>query len=96
MKVLERIVDSLIRQLVSTDYSQFSFIPGRQQTWPCRKKVKPQYTTIFLATLVDLPFPMICAKIQPQGILYSGEEDIKRFLPYMGMAAIFVNGQQPF
>ena len=29
--------------------------------------------TIILATLVDLPSPMICAKIQPQGILSSGE-----------------------
>ena len=52
-------------------------------------------TTIILATLVDLPSPMICAKIQPQGILGSGE-DFKRFSPYMGMAAILVNGPQPF
>ena len=32
MKVLERIVDGLIRQLVSTDDSQFGFIPGRGTT----------------------------------------------------------------
>ena len=32
MKVLERIVDSLIRQLVSVDDSQFGFIPGRGTT----------------------------------------------------------------
>ena len=50
-----------------------------KQTWPCRKKVKRQCTTIILATLVDLLFPMICAKIQPQGILGSGEEDFERF-----------------
>ena len=31
--------------------------------------------TILLATLVDLQSPMIPAKIQPQGILRSGEED---------------------
>ena len=31
---------------------------------------------------------MAYAKIQPQGILRSGEEDFWRFLPYMGMAAI--------
>ena len=37
--------------------------------------VKCQRMTILLATLVDLSFPMICAKIQPQGILGSGEED---------------------
>ena len=43
--------------------------------------------SIILATLVDLPFPMFCVKIQPKGILGS-REDFKRFLPYMGMAAI--------
>ena len=32
MKVLERIVDGLIRQLVSTDNSQFGFVPGRGAT----------------------------------------------------------------
>ena len=40
-----------------------------------RKKVKCQYTTFILAILVDLPSPMTYAKIQPQGILCSGEED---------------------
>ena len=39
---------------------------------------------------------MTYAKIQPQGILGSGEEDFLRFLPYMGMAAILVNGPWPF
>ena len=37
------------------------------------KNVKRQWT-IILATLVDLQSPMICAKIQPQGILCSGED----------------------
>ena len=32
MKVLERIVDSLIRQLLSIDDSQFGFVPGRGTT----------------------------------------------------------------
>ena len=32
MKVLERIVDSLIRQLVSIDDSKFGFVPGRGTT----------------------------------------------------------------
>ena len=52
--------------------------------------------TIILATLVDIPSPMICAKIQPQGILCSGVEAFQRFLPYMGMVAILVNGPGPF
>ena len=32
MKVLERIVDGLIRQVVSIDDSQFDFVPGRGTT----------------------------------------------------------------
>ena len=32
MKVLERIVDGLIRQLVSIDFSQFGFVQGRGTT----------------------------------------------------------------
>ena len=51
--------------------------------------------TIILAILVDLSSIMIYAKIQPQGILGSGE-DFYRFLPYMGMVAILVNGPRPF
>ena len=39
------------------------------------EKVKRQLTTILLAILVDLPSPVIPAKVQPQGILGSGEED---------------------
>ena len=54
----------------------------RKQTWPYRKKVKCQCTTIIWATLVDLLFPMIYAKIQPQGIHGFGEEDFKCFFPY--------------
>ena len=62
----------------------WTFIPYkciRKQTWPCRKKVKCQCTAIILATLVDAPPPpppppslMSWAKIQPQGILGSGED----------------------
>ena len=45
-----------------------------KQIWPRRKTVQRQCTTIILAILVDLPAPMICLKIQPQGIPGSGEE----------------------
>ena len=55
-----------------------------KQTWPCRKKVKCQRTTIFLATLVDLSSPMIWAKIQLQGILGSGEEDFLKVVTIYG------------
>ena len=47
--------------------------------------------TIILATLVEPLSPMIYANIQPQSILGSREMDFKRFLPYMGMAAILIN-----
>ena len=46
----------------------------RKQIWPHRKKGQTSCSAIILATLVDLPFPMICAMIQPQGILGSWEE----------------------
>ena len=52
-----------------------------RQTWPRHKKVKHQCTTIILATLVDFSSPRICAKIQPQGILGSGEDILKGFYP---------------
>ena len=54
-------------------------------------KVKSHCTSIILKTLVDFS-----AKIQPQGILGSGEDDFWRFLPYMGMMAILVNRPWPF
>ena len=38
------------------------------------KRSNVNVKTIILANLEDLS-PMICAKIQPQGILSSGEED---------------------
>ena len=68
----------------------------KEATWPCRKKVKCQCMTIILASLVDPLSPMICANIQPQSILGSREEDLWRFLPYMGMAPILVNEPWPF
>ena len=46
--------------------------------------------------LVDLPSLMICAKIQPPGILGSGEEDFLKKIPYVGMAVILVNRPRPF
>ena len=48
------------------------------KVFPCRKKIKRQRTTIFLpilVVLVDLPSPMIPAKVQPRGILGSEGED---------------------
>ena len=41
----------------------------QKQTWPRHRKIKCQCMTIIFATLVDRPFQMIYAKIQPQAIL---------------------------
>ena len=38
---------------------------------------------------------MLYTKIQAQSLLSSGE-DFQEFLPYMGMAAILINGPWPF
>ena len=74
---------------------QLKWISMGKQIWTCRKKVKRQSRTIILAILVDLPSPMICVKIRPQGLFSSGEEDFW-FLPYMGMAVSLVNGPRLF
>ena len=47
------------------------------------KKAKRYHRTIILAILADLLSPIIYAKIRAQGLLGSGEEDFKVFLPYM-------------
>ena len=56
------------------------------------KKIKCPCRTIILAILVDLLSRSICAKIRPQDLFGSGEEEIQCFLPDMGMAAILING----
>ena len=86
---------TLAQRLQRRSHLKFwTFVPYKcigKQTWPRLKKAKCQYTTTILATLVDLPSPKIYAKIQPQGILGFGEEDFWRFLPYMGMAAMYMD-----
>ena len=39
---------------------------------------------------------MLYTKIQPQSVFGSEEENFQVFLLYMGMAAILVNGAEPF
>ena len=89
--------DSAIRHARFWRRRFLKFFPYKcigKQTWHCRKKVKRQRTTILLEMLVDLTSLMIPAKVQPQDVLGSREEDF--YLPYMGVAAILVNGPQPF
>ena len=59
-------------------------------------KVKRQCTTIILATLLDLLAPMICAKIQPQGILCSGEDNTRfdNDIVVWDYSVIFVRGSE--
>ena len=70
--------DSAIRHARFWRRRFLKFFPYKcigKQTLPCRKKVKGQRTAILLAILVDLPSPMIPAKVQPQGVLGSVGED---------------------
>ena len=57
MKILERIVDSLIRQLVSIDSSQFGFFPGRGTTIFVVRQLQVKYLAAnkgLYMTFVDL------------------------------------------
>ena len=57
MKILERIVDSLIRQLVSIDNSQFGFFPGRGTTIFVVRQLQVKYLAAnkgLYMTFVDL------------------------------------------
>ena len=45
---------------------------------------------LILTTLVELTYMMLHTKFQGHGSIGSGEEDLLRFLPYMGMAAMLV------
>ena len=49
-----------------------------------------QTTDLIWTTLVVLPYMMLHTKFQGHQSIGSGEEDLLRFLPYMGMAAMLV------
>ena len=63
MKVLERIVDGFIRQLVSIDDSQFGFVPGRGTTdaifvvrlFVCVEVLRPSQPNRVMSSAVSLP-----------------------------------------
>ena len=78
---------TLAQRLQRSSLNFSTFFPYKcivKQTWPCCKKVKCQCMIFILATLVDLPSPMIYAKIQPQGIFSSGEEDFWKVFTIYG------------
>ena len=56
---------------------------------PCRKICQGQPKVIIYINFVELESTMLHAQFQDYRT-GSGEEDILRFLPYMGMAAILV------
>ena len=62
-----------------------------KQTWPCRKKVKCQRTTIFLATLVDLLPPWFVHTFSPKASsvlekkLFKGFYHIWAWRPFWSM-----------
>ena len=72
---------------------QFYFFPSnsiRDQIWPCRKIGQGQPRVIIWTNLVVFEHRMLHTMFQGHLPFGSGEEDILRFLPYMGMAAILV------
>ena len=77
----------------------FTFFPYksiRDQIWPCRKIGQGQPRVIVWTNLVVLEHPMLHTKFQGHRPFDSGEADVLRFLPYMGMAAILVMWHGPF
>ena len=77
----------------------FTFFPYksiRDQIWPCRKIGQGQSRVIIWANVVVLEHPMMHTKIQRHRPFGSGEEDVFRFLPHMGMAANLVMWPGPF
>ena len=57
---------------------------------PCRKIGQGQPRVIIYVSFVELESPKLHAKFQDHRTSGSGEEDLKSFLPNMGMAAILV------
>ena len=55
-----------------------------------------QAWVIIYINFVELESLMLQAKFQDHRTSSSGEEDFKKFLPYMGMAAILVMWPGPF
>ena len=55
-----------------------------------------QPSVIIWTTLVVLPYTMLHTKFQGHWSIGSGEEDLLRFLPYMGMAAMLVMWPRSF
>ena len=62
MKVLDRIVDGLLRQLVSIDDSQFGFVPGRGTT-----------DTIFVVRQLQEKYLSSCQQERLHGFRRPGE-----------------------
>ena len=60
------------------------------------KKVKCQFMIIVWTNLVEFESSMLHTKIQSQSFLNSGEQGVKCFESYMGMAAILFNVAKPF
>ena len=70
----------------------FSHTEVRDQIWLCLKIGQGQPSVIIWAHLVVLEHSMMHTKIQGYRTFDSREEDCFRFIPYMSMTAILVNG----
>ena len=74
----------------SSKLSIKSYVLAFSHIWPCRKKGQGQPKVIICIFLVVLRYLMLHTKFQGHRSISSREEDILRFLPYMGMAATLV------
>ena len=51
---------------------------------------------VFVMSWLDVVFPRLYTKIQPQHFLVLKKKIFKYFLPYMGMTSILFNAAEPF
>ena len=100
MKILERIVDGLIRQLVSIDDSQFGFVPGRGTTdaifvvRQLQEKYLAANKRLYMAFLdLEKAFDRVPRKVIWWALRKLGvEERIVRLVQIHGSVSVLVRG----
>ena len=82
-----------LTHLAECKKKKIHFLPYKSlcnQIWPWCKTGQGQSKVIIWTTLVVLTWTNQYTKFQGHRSIGSGEEDILRFLPYMGMVAMLV------
>ena len=76
-------------------FTIFPYKSIRDQIWRCHKISQGQLRVIIWTNLVELEYPMLHTNFQGHQTFGSREEDFLKFLPYMGMAAIWTIYHSP-